>query len=65
MPQDAAFRVVARRKPKAGNFGLWVNIYYLSGNKRFQAGGMYKSRREADAIAKPHRHDCIFIEFKK
>lgn len=56
------FGVITRPKPPEGYVGLWVNIYKHS---RFQTGGAYRSRRQADDIAKKYRYDCIFIFVKK
>lgn len=57
------FGVVARPKPPVGYTGVWINIYNYR-QKRFQAGGSYKTRRKADNVAKPYRHDCVYVFVK-
>ena len=50
-------RVIARKKPKT----FWLNVYQPR-RGYFQAGGMYANRRNADAVAKPHRYACIPVD---
>lgn len=57
------FGVIARLKPPAGYVGVWINIY--KHGKYYQSGGLYKTKRHADNIAKPYRHDCVFTFVRK
>ena len=57
------FGVVVRPKLSPGCIGTWINIYWR--DKRPRAGGAYPTRREADVIAKPYRHSCIFVSVPK
>lgn len=57
------FGVVARPKIPSGYTGVWVNMYVIGKGSyaRIHAGGAYPKRYMADAIAKPHRKDCVFV----
>lgn len=61
------FGVVARPKAPEGYTGIWINIYNYGLGKysRSQAGGAYKRKIDADVIAKPYRHDCVYVWVKK
>jgi hypothetical protein len=37
----------------------WLNIYWVA--DRWQAGGLYLTKKEADAIAKPHRVAAVRV----
>ncbi len=57
------FGVVVRLKLPPGYVGAWINIYWRDRQPR--AGGAYQTRSAADAIAKPYRHDCVFVVVAK
>jgi len=62
---NKSFGVVARPKAPAGCIGFWINVYerkpYAKHNTSVYAGGSYKRRTDADKIAKPYRHDCVYV----
>lgn len=39
----------------------WLNVY-VTREGAWQAGGIYATRAEADAVAKSHRVDCIPVQ---
>lgn len=55
-----AFRVVCRIKAPAGFVGLWINLYG-DGYGVIRPGGGYRRRIDADNVAKPWRHDCVWV----
>lgn len=56
------FGVVARVKAPEGYVGVWVNMYKR--RNQILSGGSYERRVDADRIAKPYRHDCVFTHVK-
>lgn len=62
-----SFGVVARLKAPAGKVGRWVNVYKYEYDKplRYQTGGAYPTRKQADAVANTRRHSCIYVHFDK
>lgn len=57
------FGVVARIKAPEGYVGVWINIYEY-GKQRLNSGGAYKTRKDADIIAKSYRYDCVYTHVR-
>ena len=57
------FDETARAAKKAGVKKAWLNIYPSRSHAMAQAGGLYATRAQADAIAKPHRLACILVDW--
>lgn len=51
---------VAPRTKRKGWVNLYVNIHGQA-----QAGGVFEDRAAADNVAKPHRTDCVQIEWEE
>lgn len=58
-----SFGVVTRAKAPEDCVGVWVNMY-MRGNQ-ILSGGSYERRVDADRIAKPYRHDCVYAHVRK
>lgn len=59
-----SFGIIARIKAPEGYKGVWINIYKTNFGAHVHTGGAYRTRKQADNIAKPYRHDCVYVHVK-